>query len=283
MRKLLALSHSLLLVSCMNPTTGIKEDIHQFKATFPSQIQVFKYQRQGQERTVGYAWSGNPEKRAIIFVHGSPGSWEGWSQFLLNSELQKDFHLIAVDRSGYGASSPGLSEPSLTIQADDILAVLGLNHSQKSAILIGHSYGGPVIARAATMDQMAKVAGLIFLASSVSPDLEATKWFQIPATWWPIRKIIPDNLRVCNEEILGLKEELAKMQPLLRNIKAKLIIIHGEQDQLVPVANLEFLQKNIEAKNILSAQRIPELNHFIPWKRPDLVVSAIHEMNHALK
>lgn len=269
---------NVILFSCVNPTLGIEADINLFKKTYHTQIQTI----QASHRIIGYAWSGNNTKRPIVFVHGSPGSWEGWSHFLLDSELQKKFHLIAVDRPGFGGSEFGTVENSIAQQAENILEVLKTNNSHLPAILVGHSMGGPIIARAA-MDNPGIVSGLVFVASSVSPDQEKTKWFQYPASWWPIKYLIPTELRVCNEEILTLKDELIKMLPLWKNISAKVAIVHGEADDMVPIANVNFLVENLKQDQIVKVMRIPDLNHFVPWKRPELIIESIQLVNNAVK
>lgn len=264
---------SFTLVACANPTISVEPDLKKFKSEHSDQIQEFK----GQNRTMRYAWSGDPSKPPLLLVHGSPGSWDSWSHFLMDSELQKKFQVIAVDRPGYGGSTPGVTVTSLAIQAADIMEVLKINKSQSPAILVGHSYGGPVIARAA-MDFPDQVSGLVFVASSVSPDLEETKWFQYPAAWWPIRFLIPTALRVCNEEILPLKSELLLMMPFWKNIKARSVLIQGGQDDLVPPENLNFLEQHLDPHLIVQVMKVPEMNHFVPWKRPDLIFDAIRTL-----
>jgi pimeloyl-ACP methyl ester carboxylesterase len=264
--------------SCANPTAAIQSDIELFKGKYPTQIESF----QGKKRKMQFAWSGDSRKRAILFVHGSPGSWDGWAQLLLNSELQQHFQLIAIDRPGYGGSESGKVETSLQGQAEDIIQVLKFNESHLPAILVGHSFGGPVIARAA-LDYPSQVAGLVFVASSVSPDLEKTKWIQYPATWWPIRALIPTALRVCNEEILPLKGELTLMLPFWKQITAKTVIIQGGKDDLVPPENLDFLVRNLNEKAVVKVIRDANLDHFVPWKRPDLIVNGIQEVARVLE
>jgi pimeloyl-ACP methyl ester carboxylesterase len=267
-----------ILSSCMNPTASIKPDIQKFKETYPNQIQSFA----GKNRSMHYAWSGDLQKRPVLFVHGSPGSWEAWAHFLLDSDLQKNFHLIAIDRPGYGGAGQGISVSSLATQAADIVEVLKFNKSHLPAILVGHSFGGPVIAKIA-MDYPNQVTGLVFVASSVDPDLESTKWYQYPAGWWPIRSLIPTSLRVCNEEILGLKEQLQLMLPEWKTISAKTVVIQGQADDLVPAENYQFLMQNLKSDVIVNALLVDDLNHFVPWKRPELIVQAIEEINHDLR
>ena len=269
---------SAMLSACANPAAVVKSEAERFKTEYPDHIQKFQFQ----SRTLQYAWNGDPAKPAILFIHGSPGSWEGWAHFLLDPHLKSNFHLISIDRPGYGGSGEGQTEVSVETQAEAIFEVLKFNHSARPAILVGHSFGGPVIAKIAMLHPE-RIGGLVFVASSVSPDLEKTKWFQTPATWWPIRVFIPNSLRVCNEEILPLKGELIKMLPDWKKITAKSVLIQGEQDTLVPPGNQDFLVQNLPKGSILKVVRIEALNHFVPWKRPDLIFDAIQELEPLIK
>ena len=277
MLKKLFLFSILFLSSCVNPTKKIEKDILQFKKEYSDQILTY----QSPHRTMNYAWSGDPTKRPVLLIHGSPGSWDNWSEFLLNKDLQKNYHLIAVDRPGYGKDNLGRTEISLKKQSEDIMTVLKTNRSGLGVILVGHSFGGPVIAKAA-MDFPDQVAGLIFVASSVDPDLEEIKWIQYPATWWPFRYLIPTVLRVCNEEIFALKNELKIILSDWKKISAPVVIVHGEKDSLVPVENVDFIKKNLNDKQVLMIFREPDLNHFIPWSQPDLILKSIQILNRLL-
>jgi pimeloyl-ACP methyl ester carboxylesterase len=270
-KKLIApLGVAVIFSSCANPASAVQRDADQFVQDHPAQVVTFS----GKNQTMRFAWNGDPKKRAVLFVHGSPGSWEGWADFLLDPELLKNFQLIAVDRPGYGGSDKGKTETSLERQAEDIFEVLKFNQSHQPAILVGHSFGGPVVAKIA-MDHPSEIGGVVFVASSVSPDLEKTKWFQYPASWWPIRVLIPTDLKVCNEEIFPLKSELTKMLPSWSAITAKTVVIQGELDDLVPPANADFLVAHLNPDNLVQVVRVADLNHFIPWKRPDLIRDAI--------
>lgn len=211
----------------------------------------------------------------VIFVHGSPGSWDGWAQFLNNPELNNRFHLIALDRPGYGKSTPGKSESSLETQAADLVEAVQFNQSGKKAILVGHSLGGPVVARMA-LDYPEKVRSVVMVAASMDPELEETKWIQFPAKWFSF--LVPDSLRVCNEEILALKEQLVLLKQKLPNFKATAILVHGEDDQLVPIGNISYLKAHLPADVILRTDQVKELNHFVPWKKPELIVKAILDL-----
>lgn len=269
LRTLLLIS---LITSCawQNPMKSIKTDIATFRAIDPPHFVTY----QTKHRKMSFAWNGDVTKRPLILVHGSPGSWEAWAAFLQNPKLTENFHIIAVDRPGYGESSAGTSERNLGHQADDIVEALQFNKSGLPALLVGHSFGGPVIAQIA-VNHPAKIAGLIFVASSVDPELEDIKWYQHLGTWWPFRVILPTDLRVCNEEIYALKPELEALAKGIPQISVPVIIIHGDEDPLVPVENVGYLEKKIKADLVVETSILQGMNHFVPWKAPQVIVDAI--------
>ena len=94
----------------------------------------------------------------MIFVHGSPGSWNAFIDYFKNKRLTNAFDIVAVDRPGFGASDYGWPEPSLKTQVAYIKeAVGGIDKHQRWS---GHSLGGPIVARMA-MDFSMEVDGLI--------------------------------------------------------------------------------------------------------------------------
>src|SRR6476659_2117474 len=51
-----------------------------------------------------YVYSGGDTLPVLVFIHGSPGSWSAFENYLKDSELLKHFHMIAIDRPGFGYS-----------------------------------------------------------------------------------------------------------------------------------------------------------------------------------
>lgn len=224
------------------------------------------------ERDINYVSVGQQDKPLVLFVHGSPGGWSNFIDFLGNSQLLEKARLVAVDRPGFGGSGRGRPERSIQQQAADLKPILAENPSGR-VILVGHSLGGPVIARMA-MDFPDLVSGLVLVAPSIDPGLEKTKWFQIPADWQLLSWMVPTDLVTSNREILPLKGELEAMQELWSGIHVPVTVIQGEADDLVPPGNADFAEKMLVNAPV-EMVRIPGLNHFIPWNRPDLIQAAI--------
>ncbi|HSZ25340.1 MAG TPA: alpha/beta hydrolase, partial [Cytophagaceae bacterium] len=209
----------------------------------------------------------------VLFMHGSPGSWSAFSDFLKDSILLKNVQMIAVDRPGFGYSDYGNGESSLDTQVRLLKPVLEKNKGARKVILVGHSLGGPVIVKMA-MTYPELIDYLIIIAGSLDPALEPYEWYRKPMANIPLRWLLPGSIRASNKEIMGLKPELEKMIPYWTTIKIPTTIIQGLKDELVPAGNATFAKKmlvNASVEMVLDK----ELNHFVPWKRPDLINAAI--------
>lgn len=227
------------------------------------------------DRRLHYARLGADTLPMVLFVHGSPGSWDGFIQFFTDSTLYRRAQLISVDRPGFGKSNRGEPEPSLQAQAAAIAPLLHRNRSAHRPILVGHSLGGPVVARLA-MDYPEWVGGLILVAPSIDPALEKFEWYRHVGKLAPVRVLLPVELDVSNREILPLRGELTELLPRWSAIRVPVTVIQGEDDDLVPAGNAAFARR-VLVNAPVTVQLIPGLNHFIPWRRPDLIRAAIQQ------
>jgi pimeloyl-ACP methyl ester carboxylesterase len=226
------------------------------------------------DRTIHYAEIGPDSLPVAFFVHGSPGSWSAWVDFFKDDTLLRVVKMVAVDRPGFGNSSGfGRGEPSLEKQAAYLKPVVeAVKKPGRKLILVGHSLGGPLIARMA-MDYPALIDGLVFVAASNDPDLEPREWYRKPGDFFLIRWLLPKSLRASNHEIIGLKPELERMVPRWQTIQQPSIVIQGENDVLVDPGNAEF--RNVLVNAPVELVLVPGMNHFVPWSHPHLIRAAI--------
>ena len=217
-----------------------------------------------------------PDKPLVVFIHGSPGDWRGWADYLIDPELTQRAELVAVDRPGFGGSGAGAVEPSLVQQGRDIAPLLDKVAAGCRVVLVGHSFGGPLAVRLA-MDNPSKVTDLVILAGSIDPAMERTAWYQYPADWPVISWMLPDILVVTNREIRALKDELLAMLPLWPRVTQRVTVMQGGKDNLVPPENADFAQKMLTHATSVNIVLIPEMNHFLPWMRYAKVKAVILE------
>jgi pimeloyl-ACP methyl ester carboxylesterase len=116
----------------------------------------------------------------IVMIHGFGGQTYSFRYQL--AEFARDHRCVAVDLKGFGYSErPDAGDYSLDEQARLVLRAMdGLGIER--AVLIGHSMGGEVVARAAVMAPE-RVEKLVFVATApgyplwIGPRLPMMRWF----------------------------------------------------------------------------------------------------------
>ncbi|MBA4055418.1 MAG: alpha/beta hydrolase [Marivirga sp.] len=228
-------------------------------------------------REIHYVKSGNESKPLILFVHGSPGSLSAFIHFLTDTTLVDQALLISTDRPGFGYSNFGYGMASLKKQGEILKPILEKYKQNRPIILVGHSLGGPLIARMA-IDFPELVDGLVIVAGSIDPELEPNEtWFRAPLATPFLSWLLPRSLRASNEEIYHLKPELEKMLPMWSSIKCPVIVIQGKKDSLVPAANADFARKMLVNAPVEFVFK-EDMDHFVPWSNPELIQRAILKM-----
>jgi len=259
-----------LIDSCMQFRMNSKE-IHQYFESRGLDGKEYSY-RIG-NRVINYVHVGNENLPLVIFIHGSPGSLSAFVHFLSDSILLDKVQLISVDRPGFGASNFGKAEPSLQRQATLLKPVLERHKNGLPVTLVGHSLGGPVIARMA-MEFPELIDGLVMVAPSIDPQLEPNEWFRGPFATPFLKWILPRSIRASNDEIWNLKPELQQMKPMWAGIKAPTIVIQGTKDKLVPAGNADYAKKMITNAPVELVIK-EDMDHFVPWGHPELIRDAI--------
>jgi len=237
----------------------------------PAQPHFSTYEFDG--RCMSMASVGDHRNPLVLFVHGSPGSWDGYASYFKDTALLHRAQMISMDRPGYEKKGKGKVEPSMERQAAAIGKILEKVDFGIPVILVGHSLGGPVVSRAA-MDFPERIDGVVIVAGSIDPEQERVKTIQKIGKFPLIRWMVPKALDVCNMEILPLKKELEAMLPFWKNIKQDVIFIQGEKDNLVPPDNADFAEEQLVNAN-LEVIRLPEGDHFILWSEQVLITEQI--------
>jgi pimeloyl-ACP methyl ester carboxylesterase len=241
-----------------------------------AEIEPSFYNFQEGDQTIHYTHVGEEGKPLVVLVHGAPGSSSAFMSYLEDPALIDQAQIVAVDRPGYGFSDYGTTEPSLERQAEVLRPILE-RHRAPKVILLGHSYGGPVIIKMAAM-YPEWIDGLVMVAGSVDPELEPREWWRGPLDWRAVRWMLPGSMRVCNQEIIPLYQELKDMEEDWAKITCPVTVIQGENDKLVPKGNADYAEKMLTNSRQVNMQVIEDASHFILWSMQDFVVKQINKL-----
>ena len=225
---------------------------------------------------------------ALIMIHGFGSSlhtWEPWAR-----ALQKDYRVIRFDLPGSGLSEGDPGGDYTDERTMQVLAALMDRLGVARASLIGNSIGGRIAWTFAALNPE-RVAKLVLISPDgfASPGITYGHKPEMPASVKLMQYVLPKMLLRMNLEAAygnpaALTDEtvdryyelmlapgvrgamIARMEqsvrvdpePLLRRIKAPVLLVWGEKDALIPVSNAADYTNALADSTLVS---FPDLGH----------------------
>jgi len=216
----------------------------------------------------------NEEAEILVFgLHGAASNAMLYKEIMSDTSLlNKNVRFISLDRPGYGMSNPGEALTDIEKQAEVVDYVIS-KFPFKSCILVGHSYGSPIVATYASKNQDKNIK-LVMLAPAIDPELErifpAVNMVNHPKA----RQIMPESSQVAALENLVHEAELNEILPIWQTLKIPVYHIHGKLDLVISPKNLEFSKRNINPR-FLTTFLMPDVGHHIVTFKPDEITDLI--------
>lgn len=212
----------------------------------------------------------------VLLVHGNGGNWTQWATTL--THLRKSRRAVAFDLSGFGESEwkPG-EEIRVEGYAEDIAAVAD-RAALGRFVLVGHSYGGAVVAAYAGMHPN-RLAGLVF--ADCAGDLHDTP----DASLEPLRKGLREHYEAVTDKwfdgiLQGSKPETREaVMASLR--KTPPDVFRGATDALYRFRFDEALAK-FSGPKLSIASYLYESPAAVHRKHPEIPVRRIENASHWL-
>jgi pimeloyl-ACP methyl ester carboxylesterase len=238
------------------------------EAGFYPKSRIISYQDSLQIRAMQI---GDSNKPALLLIHGSPGDWSAWEHIIANDSVRNAFQIISIDRAGYGETTVPALE-NLDDQANIVWHAMTELSQTQNITIVGHSYGGAVVEQL-LIDHPGAFVKAVLVAATLGPDLMAPRWYNKVANWSLVSKMISNDLRSSNIEMMGLPASLQLNEIKLKQLETPIIFIQGMEDILVPHETVDYFKehKPTGVKYII----IEDMNHFTPWSDPHLITDAI--------
>ncbi len=237
----------------------------------------------------------NAHRPSLIFLHYFGGSSRAWTEII--ARLADDYHCLAPDLRGFGASDAPVNGYALSDYADDVaelIETIGVKHYT----LVGHSMGGKV-ALALAARRPANLHSLVLLAPSPPttepiPDEERTRLLDgfgnRDVTEETVRKITAHPLAAptferCVDDALrcslpawrawlerGSREDISAD---VRRIDVPVLIIAGGKDK--PLTS-DLLQREVVPRiNGARLMTLPGVGHLLPLEAPAALTELIRQ------
>lgn len=218
---------------------------------------------------IHYVATGADSLPTLFFIHGSPGAWNAFEQYLRDPRLLAKYRMISIDRPGFGYSEFGHAM-HLEDQVKSFLPLLANLQNGKPFHLIGHSLGGPIVVMLA-----ARAPGLIksimIMAGSVDPAEEQSEVWRGVLDKTPLYFMVPGAFKPSNRELAYFKKDVHLLPPEFAKVTCKVYLVHGDKDDFVPPGNVEYAKKQLVNASAVQVLMFPGANHFIPWTRYDQI------------
>lgn len=249
---------------------------------------------------------GPKDAQPIVFHHGWPLSSDDWDNQLIFF-LNRGYRVVAHDRRGHGRSSQTDSGNEMDTYASDVSDVVEAL-DLKNAVHVGHSTGGGEVARYVARSQPGRVARAVLL-DAVPPVMvkketnpggtpievfdgfraalandRAQLYLDIPTgpfynfnrtgiapieglirNWW--RQGMMGSVKAGYECIKAFSE--TDFTEDLKAIDVPVLVIHSEDDQIVPYANSGPLSVQLLKNGRLKTYK--DLPHGCHSTHPDLI------------
>lgn len=233
--------------------------------------------------------------RPLVFHHGWPLSSDDWDAQLMFF-LQQGFRVIAHDRRGHGRSSQTDSGNEMDSYAADV-AELAAKLDLHQAVHIGHSTGGGEVARYVARHGQERVAKAV-LIGAVPPIMLRTDanpgglpievfdgfrqqllanraefYRQVPTPFYGFNREGAEDLQGVRDNwwrqgmMGGIKAQYDCIKAFsetdftddLKAIEVPTLVMHGEDDQIVPIA--DSARRSIEMLRNGTLKTYPGLSH----------------------
>jgi non-heme chloroperoxidase len=249
---------------------------------------------------------GAKDAQAIVFHHGWPLSADDWDNQMMFF-LEKGFRVIAHDRRGHGRSSQTDTGNEMDTYAADVIA-LATHLDLKNAIHVGHSTGGGEVVHYVARAEAGRVKKAVII-SAVPPVMvksdknpgglpievfdgfrsalianRAQFFLDIPTgpfygfnrpgakasegvirNWW--RQSMMGGAKAHYDCIKAFSE--TDFTEDLKKIEVPVLVMHGDDDQIVPYADSAPLSAKLLKKGELKTYK--GLPHGMATTHPDII------------
>lgn len=230
------------------------------------------------------------EKKAILILHGWNSNSDRWVE-VAEAISQKGFRVIVPDLPGFGKSDP-LQSAWNTNQYIEWIDELVFQLELKNFYLIGHSFGGALASKLAV--KHAQDIDKLFLVSAacVRKRTSKKKTFALLAKIAKFFSFVPlyKFFRKAVYKFIIRKSDYTYVEGALKQtylnvvaedlsfhlpfIKVPTVIIWGQKDSSTPIADANFINKQIRNSKLII---IADAGHDLNRKQPDILAQKVLE------
>ena len=211
------------------------------------------------------SWSSEDNAKAVVLISHGLGEHSGRYDHVARAFTANHLHVYALDHIGHG-QSPGKrafvsSFGDLTTGVEELRSHVGSEHPHLPVVLIGHSMGGLIAARA-VLDAQTDYQGLILTGPLLGVPIPPPAWqawlLRALSALFPTAKALEIDASAVSRDqavvdayvadplvhhdnvpartVVSLFDEASAVLGCASQVSLPTLLLHGEEDQLTSVA-----------------------------------------------
>eukprot|EP00455_Lapot_gusevi_P039485 TRINITY_DN4429_c0_g1_i3.p1 TRINITY_DN4429_c0_g1~~TRINITY_DN4429_c0_g1_i3.p1 ORF type:complete len:304 (+),score=36.29 TRINITY_DN4429_c0_g1_i3:80-991(+) len=238
----------------------------------------------------------NNSPKTIFFLHGIGGrSEQFFDQIRFIADTRGDFNVVAFDLLGHGRSSKPEHEDSYTLNdmLDDVDAVVS-QYGTSVNYVVGHGYGALLACMLAARPRSSSIHRLCFIGASAEPQSTNSSLFSCCPCFGSMNRPnltktsqlfhgMPDPFLRAEQNIIDqtpthvlnacLNGLVWPQRDAFTSIPQETLIIHGNQDQIVPLSCAASLHALMSMSTF---DVVDQAGHNVMQEEAELVSSKIY-------
>lgn len=200
----------------------------------------------------------------IVFVHGTVGSCVDFVEYMKDSLVYSKANFVSYDRVGYNYEDQNEVQESIAFERD-MLQSITKNLTKKNTVVVGYSYGGPIVLADTT--QYKKT---LLLAPAVFSRQEVMPWLLNFYKWDATRWLVPPIWKQASKEKLSHQKDLKIFEESWNKNHNDIVVIHGDKDEIVPFGNATNLSSFFPKKKFDLVQ-VRRAGHGLIWSQYEFI------------
>lgn len=203
------------------------------------------------------------EGSPLLLLHGYAQSSKDWQEYI--ADFAKDFEVYLIDLPGHGKSSAFTKSMVISEVAEDLNALVTALKLEKVKA-IGFSFGGDVLFQLnlinpELVEKMVIIGSLGTWSIKEHPEVAESFTFDNQAYRdyvWPYHES-EDQIKALFREFLNYEVALSDQD--LQSIRAKVLLVCGDQDSATPIDEIARVRKFLPNSQLWVLPNVPHSAH----------------------
>lgn len=241
---------------------------------FPGRIATIGFPAEVPGGTVSALTNRGEGRWRLVVVPGTPSANRFWVNVL--AAAPDDLETIVIERPGYGGNGKEAPVLGFDRQIAAFAPLLDVG-PERRVVLLGQSYSGPIVLKAAAEHPDEVAAAMVLSGFFLQPSPAAEKGLALVRSGL-VGWALPDWSRNAEAEVLSRPGEMPAALAAIKTLKLPVTVMHSDPDGLVPFENAQYVMSLLPPETEPELVVVPDGGHFLNLGYADKILAAVSRL-----